>query len=273
MCLLATSLTLGCRGPNNPSLITVPLEWRTSHPWGPQANELRAAGELPVLHYTQGMAEDAAWAIDHLQEGDLIFRYGKPSSAWDRLTSHVIAVASASCFCHMAIVHFQDGKAWVFDAENEGIRLIPFEIWSLESVEGTLAVKRLRPEYRDHIPGAIAFCECAYHRDVQFDHLLRLSDDELYCSEMIEKAFRSTALSLTDPVPLRCFPRYRRFHWVEPIAKRLTGINPDEPVFAVGNDCFGVYGSPKLQLVCEGPRASRSHRRDRPPTCPPVKSD
>ncbi len=256
-----------------PSLRTVPPEWRNHHPWGPDANELRAAGQLPILHANAEMAEWDAWGREHLQDGDILFRYGKVYSPYEFITSRMISVASASPFSHNAIVHFQDGKPRVYDAEDEGIRDIPFDVWMLDSVRGTLAVKRLQPEYRCHIPGALAFCESAYLRNVPFDHNLHPEDDSLYCSEMLEKAFRSTGLTINDPVPLHCFPRYRRYRWLAPIVTRVTAIRTEDPVFAVGNADFGMYGSERLDTVYEGPRVVRGIRRSRPPTCPAVPYD
>lgn len=252
-------------------MTTVPREWREQHPFGPEANAARQRGELPSLFYTPKMAAWAVFARQNIHEGDILFRYGKSIRPGDRITTRVIAVASDSPFSHDALAHWEGDCLYVFDAELEGIRKVRFDYWILDVAEGTLAVRRLKPEYQSAIPSALAYVEDAYYRNVQFDKGLRLDDEKLYCAELIEKAFRTAGVCLSDPVRLRCLPRYARYGWLAPILERVTELRPDEPVFNMGNETYGLYASPCLESVYEG-EAVRPRQRCgwKPLRCPPT---
>jgi hypothetical protein len=247
-------------------MATVPREWRRTNPWGPAAHEARARGELKSLFYTAEMEGWAEWARQNLQEGDLLFRYGVSSNLRDILNNRVLTRVSDTCFTHDAVVFWQGGDVWVYDAEVEpqGVRKMPFAFWMLDTVPGTLAARRLKAPYRHAIPQALAYCEDAWLRQVPFDSALRLDDERLYCSEMIEKAFRSGGIALSDPTPIRCLPHYRRYRFLRPVVERFTEIRVDEPAFSMGNECYGAFGSPYLEPV------TGACPRSDPPTCPPV---
>jgi hypothetical protein len=217
------------------------------------------------------MAAWAQWARENVQEGDILFRYGRSVRVTDRLTNRLTTGLSDDRFTHNALAFYDGDDVWVYDVqvEPEGVRKLPFEFWMLDTVPDTLAVKRLPPCYLACVPQALAYCEAAWLRQPRFDSALRLDDERLYCSEMIEKAFRSAGLALSDPVPIRCLPHYRRYSVLRPLAERLSEVRVDQPVFALGNHWYGTYGSPHLQLVYGGD--NRKHRGPpRPPICPPV---
>jgi hypothetical protein len=252
------------------TMATVPREWRDTNPWSPEALDARARGELKPLFYTEEMAGWAAFARQNLQDGDILFRYGKSARLKDRFVNGVLTGVQDSRFTHDAIVFHEGDEVWVYDAQPEpqGVRKLPFEFYMLDTVPGTLAIKRLKEPYRGCIPQALTYCEEAWHRQPPFDSALKLDDDRLYCSEMIEKAFRSAGLALSDPITVRCLPRYNHYRFLGSVAERFTEIRMDEPEFAPGNDYYGTYGSPYLDLVYGGEK--RKHGSPKPPICPPV---
>jgi hypothetical protein len=265
--LVALALGPGCALPVTPSAATVPRDWRGTNTWGPEANALRAEGALPPRFYTPRMAAWADFARAHLQEGDLLFRLGRSYRLTGIFTSRLLAKISDGSFSHNGLVHWEGDTAFVYDAEQEGIRKVPFEFWMLDVADDTLAVKRLRPEFRHAVPRALAYCEDAYQRQVPFDLALSLDDERLYCSEMIEKAFASAGLPLAAPVPIRCLPRYARYGPLRPLVEALTEIRVDIPVYALGNERYGTYGSPCLELVYRGRGVNRYGRGFKAPTC------
>jgi hypothetical protein len=214
------------------------------------------------------MAAWAAFAREHLQNGDILFRRGRACGLGQQIASRILTGISDSRFTHNSLVLRQGDGVFVYDVQpkSHGVRKIPFEFWMLETVPGTLAVKRLLPAYRHCIPQALAWCEQAWLRQPPFDFGLRLDDERLYCSEMIEKAFRSAGLALSDPTPIRCLPRFRRYQVLGWFVERFTQIRLDEPAFALGNACYGTYGSPYLELVLGGDPCPNPQ----PPLCPPV---
>src|SRR5437899_3312821 len=78
------------------TMATVPREWRDTNPWGPEALAARARGELKPLFYSDQMAEWAAFARETLQDGDILFRYGKSAGLNDRFVNGVLTGISDS---------------------------------------------------------------------------------------------------------------------------------------------------------------------------------
>lgn len=231
---------------------TVPYALRDKHPFGPDANAARERGVLRDYCVTKEMAAWAEFGRKYLCDGDILFRFGRSHEPFDRLSNCLIAGISDSPFSHVAIIHREGCNLWVYDAENEGVRKIPFDRWMLDTDERRFAVKRLRPEFQYAIPAAMAWIEDAYWRNVPFDFDLRLDDEKLYCSELVEKGFRSTGLILDEPIPLRTLPCYARYAVLRPFTAWLTRISVDEPIFAIGNSSYGLYASPLLETVFEG---------------------
>jgi hypothetical protein len=126
----------------------------------------------------------------------------------------------------------------------------------------------LKEPYRGTIPQALTYCEEAWRRQPPFDNGLRLDDDRLYCSEMIEKAFRSAGLSLSEPIIIPCLPNFEHYKSLKPLVDRFTELSFEEPMFNLGNDNFGMYGSSYLDLVYGG--ENRQHGEGKPPLCPPT---
>jgi hypothetical protein len=269
--LVAVVSLAGCSLPRSPSMATTPREWRDRNAWGPEADAARAAGTLQPLCCPAALAAWEEFGREHVREGDLLFRYGVAYHITGRLTACVTAGVCDSPFTHDAIAHWEGDELYVYDIvpAPEGVRKIPFAFWALDNAPHSLAVMRLRPEYRCYIPGALAYIEDAWLRQVPFDEGLHLDDERLYCSEMIEKAFRSAGLALSDPVPIRCLPCYPAYSFLRPLAEWAAGVDVEEPVFAVGNARYGLFGSPRLELVYSELPEGREARRHGP-RCAPV---
>jgi hypothetical protein len=63
-------------------------------------------------------------------------------------------------------------------------------------------------------------------------------------------------------------PRYEHYLPLKPLVERFTELSFDEPQFNLGNEYFGTFGSPYLDLVYGG--ENRKHGEAKPPICPPV---
>jgi hypothetical protein len=209
------------------------------------------------------------WGKAHVQDGDIILRRGLAVDIKDKVVNHILVTATDSAFTHDAIAHWRDGKIWVYDAEREGVRHMPFEIWMLDVVPHKLAIARPKPEFQHLVPQAIAFCDEKYQQNVPFDGDLNLDDEKLYCTELIEKAYRSAGMIISQPVPLRCQPQFHRYAILGPLGERVTGLRRDMPIFSVGNCYHGVLSSPNLDLIYMDEKADRKHKR-KAPTCDPV---
>ena len=77
---------------------------------------------------------------------------------------------------------------------------------------------------------------------------------------MVEKAYRSAGLHLSEPVPINRLPGYRRWCFLVPAVKLYVAIDMTTPVFALGNEHYGTFASPYLETVYEGPEENKPKR-------------
>ncbi|MBX6313482.1 MAG: hypothetical protein IRY99_11285 [Isosphaeraceae bacterium] len=237
----------------------VPPGWQ-GNPWGPAATRARARGEIPPLPLTTAMKKWDDWGRQVLREGDILFRQGNAKLLFGYFPfSRFIAQASNSAFSHTGIVAIEEGAPVVYDTTKAGVRRQPFYIWVLDNV-GPLGVKRLKPPYRDRIPGVIAYCRRVFEAQVPFDYELGLDDQALYCVEMTEKAFRAAGLKLSEPIrlgdmenaarmPIRVLAFQYLSSWTLP-----QPLSLEQPAFFPGNERHGIWSSPLLQTVYAPPR-------------------
>jgi hypothetical protein len=229
----------------------------SGNPWGPEATHQRQIGDLPPIPYDSLMAQRDRWARENLRDGDIVFRRGDARILFGYFPfSRFLANASGSRYSHTGIAAIEDGTPVVYDTTKAGVRRQPFGVWMLDNV-GPFGVKRLKTAHRDRIPAVLAFCRRVYVEQVPFDFELGLGDDELYCVEMTEKAFRAAGLPLSEPVKLRAMERAREF----PLC--MTGLrfishlvldrplSLDQPVFFPGNSRHGIWSAACLETVTE----------------------
>src|SRR5262249_7395882 len=137
---------------------------------------------------------------------------------------------------------------------SDGIRLKPFEVWMIDCV-GSLGVKRLRPEYRRHIPGVLGYCRKVFEEQVPFDYEFRMDDAAFYCVELTEKAFRSQGLALSESVRIGDWEHLGHYPLTAlaiPIGSGMVLERPitlDQPVYVPGNEHQGMWASPFLETV------------------------
>jgi hypothetical protein len=228
-------------------MATIPA-WK-SNAWGPAANLARAHGMLPPVPLTPVMKQWDQWGRPVLREGDVVFRLGDARLLYGMFPfSRFVANASGSKFSHTAVVAIEQEGPVIYDTTRAGVRRQPFAIWVLDNV-GPFGVKRLRPQYRGHIPEVIAYCREIYALQVPFDVDLGLDDSSLYCVEMTEKAFRSAGLTLSEPIPLGDMENAPQFPICMFCIATLTRLKLDQPLYFPGNERHGIWGSPLLEQV------------------------
>ena len=200
---------------------------------------------------------------DLLREGDIVFRLGDARALRGTFPlSRFIASATGSRFSHTGIVAIENGSPVVYDCSSAGVQRQPFEVWMLDCV-GAMGVKRLKPEYRNHIPGVIGYCRSKFEQQVPFDYEFRLDDTAFYCVELTEKAFRSQGLKLSEPVRIGDWEHlgnYPLTALATPLVTKLFLTEPiglEQPVYVPGNDHEGVWSSSLLETVYSAePQAS-----------------
>ena len=142
-----------------------PATWQGNF-WGPAATRARTTGALPPLPTNPVMTQRATWGKNMLRDGDIVFRLGDAKALGGAFPlSQFIATATASRFSHTGIVAIESGSPVVYDSSSAGVQRQPFEVWMLDCV-GAMGVKRLKPEYRSHIPGILGFCREKFEQQV-----------------------------------------------------------------------------------------------------------
>jgi hypothetical protein len=233
-----------------------PTTW-TGNFWGPAATRARLTGQLPPLTTNAAMTRWSNWGRNVLQEGDIVFRLGDARALRGNFPlSQFIAKATGSPFSHTGIVAVEGGSPVVYDCSSAGVQRQPFEVWMLDCI-GPMGVKRLKAEYRHHIPGIIGYCHAKFEQQVPFDYEFREDDAALYCVELTEKAFRSQGLVLSQPVRIgdwEYLGSYPLTALATPYVTRLMLDHPitlEQPVYVPGNERQGVWASSLLETVCD----------------------
>ena len=197
---------------------------------GPGRDPHRLTGELPPLPTNAAMERWGNWGRSVLQSGDIVFRLGDARALRGVFPlSQFIAKATGSPFSHTGIVSVEDGSPVIYDCSSAGVQRQPFEVWMLDCV-GTLGVKRLKPDYRRHIPGVIGYCRAKYERQVPFDFGFQMDDAALYCVELTEKAFRSQGLAISEPVRIGDWEHLTDYPLTVLAIEHGTGLVLDRPI-------------------------------------------
>ncbi len=152
--------------------------------------------------------------------GDLVFQSLPHNEVIDAIEG-----ASGSPYSHCGIVVDVDGDWKVLEAVGP-VKETPLAEWIAQGRERKLAVHRLKPKFRRHIPkmieGARRFLGKPY--DIQYE----LDDAKIYCSELIYKGW----LYATNE-PLGKLVKLGDLRWQphESIIRRIAGGLPlDRPM-------------------------------------------
>ena len=225
------------------------------NPWGPAA--ARARGDHPEVYTDPVMKAWDRWGRESLRDGDVVFRLGDVRVLWGFFPlSRFIARATGSRFSHAGLVAVEHGEPVVYDCAASGIQCRPFAYWMQDNI-GAFGVKRLKPEQRNHIPGALVYCRRVFEAQVPFDRGFKLDDDRLYCVELVEKSFRAAGLPLSEPVRIGDWKNLGQFPlttvaFLAASARVLDApITLDQPVFVPGDDRQGLWGSRWLETVTQ----------------------
>ncbi len=190
------------------------------------------------------------WARANLRDGDIVFLQSTSNWVWGFIElSQFTQDVTDSPFTHVALAALEDGDVVLYDIDTPGPGRTSFGMMMASSKTAAVAVKRLRPEFQPYVPGAIEYCRHVYANHLPFDKQLKLDNDRLYCAELIEVAFRSSGLELSQPTRWDALPGLDK----HPVAVRTIAwandMQPSEFVVVPGNDRIGIWASPGLELV------------------------
>jgi uncharacterized protein YycO len=185
----------------------------------------------------------SAFSAEPLRDGDIIFHASRSSQ------SLAIQRATHSPYSHMGLIVHRDGKPHVLEAVAT-VRYTPLDRWVARGNGGHYVVKRLvggltREQARKLLSTADRFTGRPY--DLYFEW----SDDRIYCSELVWKAYREAlgvelgarqnlgSFDLSDPaVTTKMRERYG------------SKVPLDEPVISPG----AMFDSARLRTIVTGGR-------------------
>lgn len=194
------------------------------------------------------------WAAAHLHSGDLVFVRGDSRILFGLVNfSQLSTDVANSRFSHVGLVSREQDGVFVYDVVVGGPRHISFGKFATDHRISLIAVKRLKTEYRGYVPAAIEYCRSVGSASGKFDTEFKLNNEHLYCSELIELAFRHAGLPLSQPVRIDRLPHIDALPTTtRTIIDAMTNIRMDQEIFLPGNEQIGIWSCPYLVVVLNG---------------------
>lgn len=188
---------------------------------------------LPSLS-SAAPAAPAAPAVQ-VQEGDLLFVTAARTGLSGAI-NEATARADTPSFDHVGLVALAEGGATVLHADTQGSREqpLPAFLGQARERERRVFVYRLVPAQRAAIPAAVATARSLLGKPYNATYLQ--SEDSLYCSDLIERAFRADAVFALQPMNFRN-PRTGQMpaYWTAffarhgmPVPQGAPGTNPND---------------------------------------------
>ena len=123
-----------------------------------------------------------------LKDGDIIFQRSNSRQA------QAIALATHSDYTHMGIVFFEAGVPFVYEA-IQPVCKTPLKVWITRGEGGRYIAKRLKDSSALNIARLLSEVNSMMGKD--YDWLFEWTDDRIYCSELVWKAYlRATGLEI-----------------------------------------------------------------------------
>jgi hypothetical protein len=176
-----------------------------------------------------------------LKDGDIIFQTSRSSQ------SVAVQRATGSKYSHMGMVVHRHGKPYVFEAIDT-VQYTPLDRWVARGTGSRYVVKRLRDADTWLTPAALQQLRTTADGFAgrQYDLHFGWSDDRIYCSELVWKAYERSL-----GVRIGRLQKVRDFDLSDPAVKAKmrerygTRIPLDEPVISP----VAMFNSPLLVTV------------------------
>ena len=172
-----------------------------------------------------------------LKSGDLLF-VSSADSGFEQAIADVTNDELQQNFSHVAMVNVTDSGVFVVEAvPNHGVIYRCIVRFEQENNDKTIFVGRLKPQYQQWIPTAIAYAHSRLGR--AYNYAFDFDNDDYYCSELIYVAFAKASEKKdffeTPPMTFKA-PNSEDFlpFWIEyfaklniPIPEGKPGLNPN----------------------------------------------
>lgn len=127
----------------------------------------------------------------HLMEGDVVFR----GTGWG------VASLTLSKWTHCGVLHNENGQ-WVVIEANQGVEKTPLKEW--RKFPYIFKVKRARTRMDEAQLKKIS-SKAGSYLGRRYDNAYRWSDEKLYCSELVWKAYHSAGVDISKPRTMASF--------------------------------------------------------------------
>jgi hypothetical protein len=131
------------------------------------------------------------------KNGDVIFQQSQSRQC------KAISLATHSEWTHCGVVFLKDGK-WIVAEAVEPVVFTPVDEFISRGKNGRVEVRRLNralTSAEEKAMWAFLAAQGGKHYDIGF----HWSDHEMYCSELVWKAYNAAGVGLTEPRPMRSF--------------------------------------------------------------------
>jgi hypothetical protein len=193
------------------------------------------------------------WGEENLQTGDLVFTRGNYYMLLGAINFTDLATKMCQAeFSHVGIVVVEDNRPMVYDISDAGIEATPFEAYVTRQGYQQVAVRRPHDAIYPSLPQCVDYLRQQRQNKVRFDRKFLLGNQQLYCTELIYEAFNEAGIVLCQPVPVGELPgKDDILPATMFMAKQYTGLNDDTQLICIGNESYGIYGSPLFSQLLE----------------------
>lgn len=132
------------------------------------------------------------------QEGDIVFQASVSRQA------PLLALLTASEFTHCGLISIKNGKPYVIEAVSK-VREIPVDQWISKGKGKKYAVGRSKINLsKDDKKALILYARQQINKD--YDFLFQWSDENMYCSELVWKAYQNAGIEISKRKKFSDYP-------------------------------------------------------------------
>ena len=197
---------------------------------------------------TKALSEKEIISLKNIRNGDLIF-VGAQTEELSGAISRVTKISEKTNFDHVGLIEKTSDSIFVLHAAPMGgsqREEIHHFYTSQTEKKNKIVIYRLQKEYQATIPNAITKAKTMLGKP--YNWLYILNDDELYCSDFVERAFRND--EVFELIPMNFKNKETGIiddFWIDFYKKKGKEVPQDEP----GTNPNQLASSEKLTRIGE----------------------
>lgn len=197
---------------------------------------------------TKALSEKEIISLKNIKNGDLIF-VGAQTEELSGAISRVTKISEKTNFDHVGLIEKTSDSIFVLHAAPMGgsqREEIHHFYTSQTEKKNKIVIYRLQKEYQATIPNAITKAKTMLGKP--YNWLYILNDDELYCSDFVERAFRND--EVFELIPMNFKNKETGIiddFWIDFYKKKGKEVPQDEP----GTNPNQLASSEKLTRIGE----------------------